>query len=268
MNSKGKIFFQNKWIDVQDGLGPLVNRGYLFGESIFTTARVSQGKIFFLDDHVQRLKDSILFLYGNEIDFDELKKNITEALSKEINNEDYYLRINYLRDLFNNGEFFLFIVPFLQDDRRLRATKAISVRGKSITPEFLKTGNYLETNIELQSAAKNNFDEVLFFNGNNQLLEASTSNVFLVKDGIIKTPLLQNGVLAGIARKHLIHFLNENDFTIEESLLCENDVLEAQEIWLTNSLRFMRCLESYGGRELEDGLYNQVNTQFLKFIGL
>lgn len=267
MNSKGKVFFRDSWQDVDQAFGPLANRGFLFGESLFTTTRISQNKIFFLKDHLQRLKNGVLFLYGEEINLDFLQDFVTKAIAEVINDKSYYLRISYLRNLSGEGEFFLFLVPFVSDSRRLRACKAISRKGVSLVPEYLKTGNYLETNIELQAAAKNNFDEVIFYNTNDILLEASTSNIFLIQANEILTPKIQSGILEGIARKYLIEFLESQNYVVVERSLTEDDLLASEEVWLSNSLRFLRCLESYEGKEFKDEIYNLVLPQFLKFIG-
>ncbi|EQC50079.1 aminotransferase, class IV [Bacteriovorax sp. BSW11_IV] len=267
MNSKGKVFFRDSWQDVDQAFGPLANRGFLFGESLFTTTRISQNKIFFLTDHLQRLKNGVLFLYGEEVNVNSLQDFVTKAIAQVISDDSYYLRISYLRKLSGEGEFFLFLVPFVSDPRRLRASKAISRKGVSLVPEYLKAGNYLETNIELQSAAKNNFDEVIFYSTDDILLEASTSNIFLIQENQILTPKIQSGILEGIARKHLIEFLKSQNYVVIERLLTEDDLLASDEVWLSNSLRFLRCLESYESREFKDDLYNTVLPQFLKFIG-
>ena len=80
-------------------------------------------------------------------------------------------------------------------------------------------------------------DEALVLNSRGILCEGSMSNVFLVKDGEVRTPSLSSGCLAGVTRALVMELCNKLNISIEETVLGEPDIQDADEIFLTSSAR-------------------------------
>jgi branched-chain amino acid aminotransferase len=97
-----------------------------------------------------------------------------------------------------------------------------------------KTTSYFSRMIALNRAHQNRAAEALWFTTNNHLAEGCISNVFLVKDSVLHTPPVVTPVLAGIARKTVCQIASKNSIKLLEKDLYIDDVLAADEIFLTN----------------------------------
>ena len=97
-----------------------------------------------------------------------------------------------------------------------------------------KTTSYFSRMITLNMAHQQRAAEALWFTTDNRLAEGCVSNVFVVKDSVIHTPGIETPVLAGIARKTVCEIASTNSIKLVEKDLYINDVLGADEIFLTN----------------------------------
>jgi branched-subunit amino acid aminotransferase/4-amino-4-deoxychorismate lyase len=100
---------------------------------------------------------------------------------------------------------------------------------------------------ELLRAKEAGFNEVLFFNDRLELVEGSRSNIFLVNDEVISTPPLSSGCLSGIMRRVLI----EKERLIVEKNLTEEDLLQADSVFITNSVMGVMPVKSYMERSYD-----------------
>jgi para-aminobenzoate synthetase/4-amino-4-deoxychorismate lyase len=91
----------------------------------------------------------------------------------------------------------------------------------------------------LKEAACAGFDDVLFFNLRGEVTEGAISNVFVEKNGLLLTPPVECGLLAGVYRRHLL----ETRRDVEERVLCEEDLRSADRVYLANAVRGLRCVE-------------------------
>ena len=113
---------------------------------------------------------------------------------------------------------------------------------------------------EKQKAAKQGFDEVIFTNKKGHITEGAVSNIFCVKKGTILTPRVTSGLLDGILRQFLITIHNS---TIEETSLTKEDLFDAEEIFLTNSLMgIMPVCSLHGKRYLTGGKGTKLSDYY------
>ena len=101
----------------------------------------------------------------------------------------------------------------------------------------VKSASYADHVLAYRYALREGGDEALMCNTRGQLCEGAMSNVFLVKDGVVKTPSLGSGCLAGVTRGLVIGLCAELGIAVKECDLYEKDVLEADEWFLTSSVR-------------------------------
>ena len=118
----------------------------------------------------------------------------------------------------------------------------------------LKTNNYLLNIAAIQSATANGFDDSLILNSRGNICEASSSNLFLVQKGILFTPALTQGCVAGTKRRELLEILPTLGYQVEETIITKDMVFEMEEVFLTNAIRGIRpviCIDNtYYSREL------------------
>jgi len=227
-----------------------LDAGLLLGAGLFETLRTYGGRPFRLARHMARLRSSGQFfrIFVRESD-DEIAAIIARLL--EANGlDDARLRITATRGPVTEG---------LADDEAPRATLLVTAGGQvSYPPElyergatavisdirinesdpivFHKTTNYLGNLLAIRDAHSGGATEALRFNTRNRLAEGAISNVFLVSGGRLATPPVEDGLLAGITREAVLELAAECGIPAEQRSLTVQDMLDADEVLLTNSI--------------------------------
>ena len=102
-------------------------------------------------------------------------------------------------------------------------------------------------------------DETIMYNARGELTEASSSNVFIVKDGIVATPMLDHQLLPGISRHIVIESLRADGLIqVEERVVTMDEVHKADEVWITNSSKHIGPVVELDGKPIGDGLVGPV----------
>lgn len=268
------------WIDGQikpahEALLPVYDRGFLYGDGIFETLRTYNGHIHALEPHLDRLVLSAASI-GMEPKWS--KAELDEILHQVIATaqfEESYLRLMITRGV---GEFGL--APDLSDEQRLiviarpldkppesfweEGVKAIIVtqtghrRGAQA-----KTSNYLPNLLALQRAREAGAHEAIRVNGQGQITEGSTSNVFVLRQKTLFTPDLAAGVLPGITRQMLVEVAAEQGLAIVEAPVPAIWMEDAEEIMLSSTLREVVSVVSLDGRAVSAGRPGPVSQSLL-----
>lgn len=238
--------------DADDARLSVLDHGLTVGDGIFETVRVSDGRPFALTRHLDRLTRSARGLGLTDPDHDEVRRAVAavvEANPVELGK----LRITFTGGLASLGSDRGDVGPSLVvalggTARRPDSTAVITVpwtRNERGAVTGLKTTSYAENVVALARAHEHGASEALFPNTVGQLCEGTGSNVFVVLDGRIHTPPVTSGCLAGITRALVVEWTGaqETDLPLE--------VLEqAEEIFLTSTLRDIQAVHRVDGREL------------------
>lgn len=232
------------------------------GHSVFTSFISYNGRMLFLDAHLGRLLSGAEFLFPNYnwiINREKLKEYVESEffkLSSELQNNRYF-RLSIFDDSVH-----LQHRDLINSEAPLKLTSAFKIKTPGLLPAFVKSANYLESDLELKRAKLNNFDDVVYFDHLKNVTEASTSNLFIVSsDGRIITPAPSSMILDGVTRKKLFQKLKKSGFPIDESIISKTDLLNAREIWLTNSIKGIRFVDQF------DGLcFEKKNSLFEKIV--
>lgn len=194
---------------------------------IFETMLLKDSKIFLLDEHLNRLQQSAeYFLFK----FD--KKSIEEQLEKIIKNIDaksYRLRIS-LNKFGKLSHSILILSQLSKNIDIIVSANRINSKNKF---QYFKTTNRVLYNREHKKYSDKGFFDVIYLNESNEIAEGAITNILVYKNDLISTPPLTTGILSGIYRKHFLR----NNSMIRERIIHLHDLIEADTILLTNSLR-------------------------------
>ncbi len=194
---------------------------------IFETMLLKDSKIFLLDEHLNRLQQSAeYFLFK----FD--KKSIEEQLEKIIKNIDaksYRLRIS-LNKFGKLSHSILILSQLSKNIDVIVSANRINSKNKF---QYFKTTNRVLYNREHKKYSDKGFFDVIYLNESNEIAEGAITNILVYKNDVISTPPLTTGILSGIYRKHFLR----NNSMIRERIIHLHDLIEADTILLTNSLR-------------------------------
>ena len=240
----------------------LLSRGLFFGESPFTTMLLKDGRILGLELHIHRLKLCVEYLFNE--DFNQFESDVRSLIKSSLEiNGSYYLRITFTKTLSGKIEFFLYKDNFKESDHLISLGLSKVIKGKSLLPNFLKLGNYLEYTKELEN--RKDCNEVVYKDYEGNILESGVSNIFIIKDGTIYTPSIRSGVLDGVMRQILIQFIAKENLPFKETNINEEMLLASSEIWLTNGLREVRVVDSYKDKKLTNEIWTKQSVLFNDF---
>ena len=220
-----------------------MDRGFLFGDGVYELIPVFNKKVFLLEEHLKRLKNSLNLIQMNDIK--GLDKIVSTLIKKNTKNT-FFIYLHITRGVQNsrnhiyseNIEPTVLLMcedyPAFSEDlikKGFQATIQDDFRWmKSNIKSISLLGNVLLKN----HASSNGCYETLLVR-NKRLTEGSTSNVFIVKDEIIYTPKLSNELLPGVTRGLLIKLLNQNNLKVIESDIYQSDLINADEVWCSSS---------------------------------
>ncbi|MBL7214705.1 MAG: aminotransferase class IV family protein [Phycisphaerae bacterium] len=239
-----KVFLNGKIIDADKATVSVTDSSYLYGIGLFETMRAVNGKVFRLADHLARLNRSAeaLSIFNSFSDeqiaqgIDKLLQvnEVTEArLRLELSNGPVQPNGTTLSNLLITAPVFT-PYPAGYYDRGVRVILTDFRQSSKDPYAGHKTTCYGPRLMALRNAHEKLAAEALWFTTENALAEGCISNVFLVKDGQLCTPPVNTPILPGIARKTVIEIAEQENITCHEQPLSVDDLLKADEVFLTN----------------------------------
>lgn len=218
-----------------------LDSGYLFGRGVFETILIKEKPIF-LKEHIERLNRGIEYLgLGDKI---EEKFVLDKIKYYNIKNKALKIIVSEKNLVLEERE-----VTYKEEDYKIGFSLKLSKVIRSSNSDILKIKsiNYLENIIEREKALKEGYNEVVFFNEKGFLSEGSISNIFIVKNKNIYTPHENSGLLNGTVRNFLI-----NNYDIKETNISLEDILNCDEVFITNSLMGIMKVSIFEGKTYKE----------------
>ncbi|HKI50555.1 MAG TPA: aminotransferase class IV [Geothermobacteraceae bacterium] len=258
------VWQDGRWQSAETPLVSAVDGGFLYGDTLFESLPVRDGRALFLREHLDRLELSARL---SQFPFD--RSAITALLREALAQSPFAsgrLRLTLSRGEFQGLTFptgasrpLLTVAPYSESTpaQREQGWRAVSAPNQRVNPlshlPQLKRGSYADCLYAFNHARSCGADEALFFTPEGQLLEGSISNILLVKDGQLRTPQLGSLVLAGVIRRQLLSIAEEMALEAVETELQEAELFAADEVLLCNSLMLIMPLAELDGRPLPRG---------------
>jgi D-alanine transaminase len=149
--------------------------------------------------------------------------------------------------------------PPVADKALAKAYKVSTTRDLRWERCHIKSTALLGNVLHFQHGYERGHDETLLFNANNELTEASACNAFIVKDGKVITPPLDNQLLPGITRHILLDVLRrDGSIAVEECSVSMDEVLNADEVWITSSSKEVAPVTQIDGKAVGNGEVGEV----------
>jgi branched-chain amino acid aminotransferase len=258
------------------------DHGFLYGYGLFETMRAYNGHIFRLDSHVTRLRCSAesIGLTHSVLTTEEGKRSLKAACAATL--EANELRDARVRLTVSAGEGDMTLdtgtcpkPTILITARNLdplspekyetgfRAVVSFLRRNSQSPLSRLKSVSYMENVLARMTARATGYDEAIFLNEQGYLAEGSTTNVFLVSNGELITPCFESGVLPGITREAVLEIARTSNLKTTERWVELNELVEAQEAFLTNSILELMPLVSIEARPIGSGRPGKLTRDLL-----
>ena len=255
------ICFNGKMIPSGNPLILHTNRAFCYGDALFETIHGNGTRLQFFEDHYERLRAGMKFLemeINPDLEIEKLEYIITKLLNKNHIYGGVRVRLAVFR---NSGGFYTpgtnscsFLVetrPLPYDHYHLNESGLKTALFKTLFKHPDKLANLKTANSLLYIKAglyrtMSGMDDCFILNTQKRLAESISSNIFLVKDGIIMTPELSEGCVAGVMRKQIIRIAGKENIECIETRLDENDLISADECFLSNAISGIRWVVAYG----------------------
>ncbi len=130
----------------------------------------------------------------------------------------------------------------------------------------LKSNNYLLYILAAHYAQKQGLDDCLVLNSQNRVADSTIANLFYIRQEQFYTPALSEGVVAGVMRRHLLEALPRAGYTVHQQPVTREDLLTADEIFLTNALKGISPVRSLQGNSYQSQLSTAVYEQLIKTL--
>ena len=134
------------------------------------------------------------------------------------------------------------------------------------TYSAIKSNNYLGYAMAALWAKKQHLNDAILLNPFNRVADATIANVFIVKDGIVKTPFLSEGGINGVMRRNLLEKLPLIAIQIQETTLTVEDLLEADELFLTNSIYGIRWVKRLKEKEYGNNMTALIFNKIIEIL--
>ena len=255
------------------------NRAFNYGDSVFETVKVLNGKIIFWEDHYFRLMASMRMIRMKipiEFTLEFLEGEILKTIESQDSKANLRVRLSVFR---KDGGFYtprtnevdyLIVVgdgayqP--KENYRIDLYKDFYVNSGLLST--IKSNNKLINTLASVYAQENDLDNCILLNERKGVVEATNGNIFIVKGTTIKTPPLSEGCLKGIIRKKVIEILEKKEeFTFEEGTISPFEIQKADEVFITSSIMGIQPVTHYRKKEFSTDFAKklQSNLKELEF---
>ncbi len=236
------------------------NRAFRYGDALFETIRLMNGEILYFEKHLRRLQKSMellgmlphdeltfhnLYLSFRHLDqVNNLKGNGRIRLEVFRNDGGLYTpqtnEVSYLIEAFP-----LSGMNYSMNDTGINIGIFRDIQKPPSRLSNLKSSNALYYVMAGLFNRRSGGGDCLVLNTHGRIAEAISSNIFLVRSGKVYTPSLAEACVSGIMRETLIEFLRLKNTEVIETGIQESDLLEADEIFLTDVIHGIRWVSAF-----------------------
>ena len=271
------VYLNGNFIEKDKAFVSVMDRGFLFGDGVYEVFPAYNRKIIGLDSHLNRLQDGLdAISIKNPHNKNEWKDLINKIISFDSNNRNQAIYLQISRGSDENrkhtyGE--LKPTVYIQSSAINPREKNTLLNGLSaITREDIrwlksntKATSLLANTLYAQEAKNNDAEETILYR-NGIVTEASSSNVFIVKSNCIYTHPKGPNILPGITREKVIECAKVNNITVNESSFTKEQLMDADEVWISSSTRELIPITIIDGIQISDGfagpIWSEVYDQY------
>ncbi len=276
-----QVYANGDFVPQDQAVTSIYDHGFLYGDGVFEGIRAYNGRVFCLDEHIDRLYDSAkAIMLDIPLSKDEMKQAILETL--RVNDlVDAYIRPIVSRGIGDLGldprkcpvpNVFIICQPWdaMYGDLYDRGLSAVTVTVRRNAPESLspniKSLNYLNNILAKIEANQKGGDEAIIFDVRGNISEGSGDNIFIIKNGTISTPTVMNN-LNGITRAAAINIAQDLGYPMRETDLGLFDLYTADEVFVTGTAAEIAPITTVDGRPVGDGSVGTITKELMQRFG-
>lgn len=275
----GYIYYDNKIQDENDVNIGLKSVALNYGLGCFEGIRAYYDKEndkmvgFLFKEHYQRLLNSCKVL--------NLKLNLTVeelcSITVELIKKNNFKCNTYIRPLAFKGstttlsmqlkgndddKFGIFLAPlnrYIEEDKlKVCVSSFRRITDNAIPTRIKSTGSYINSALATYEAAQNGYDEAIFLKEDGNVCEGPGENIFMVKNGKLITPPLNDGILEGLTRNLVIRMAKDLGIEVCERSIARSELYSADELFFSGTAIQVNCITSVDKRPVGDGEHGEI----------
>ncbi len=274
---------------VADGASAAISvfdHGFLYGEGVYETIRTYNGEPFLFDRHMQRLRASaaMIMLDVPLSDAEYSRRSVETMAAAGLGTQgdgsfaEAYIRILHTRGIGDlsydpaatptpSVVVIVKPLPVPADEQFRNGVKVCMVdiirnHPRSVSP-LIKSNNLLNNALCMQEALRKGGVEGVFRNYRGELSECSQSNLFMIRGGVVRTPPLEAGLLAGITRGFVFELGATLGISVEEAVLRDDDLFGADEAFFTSTTKELMPIVQVDDRSIGTGRPGDITHRLL-----
>ena len=284
MKETGKIWMNGKLIPFKDAKVHVLTHALHYSTAVFEGIRcyntTNGSAIFRLPEQVDRFFNSAK-MYGMKMRYS--KKQISNAIIKTVKTSG--LKECYIRPLAYYGYGTMGLTPTLNkvdvsiacwkwkmgeskagkfSGAKCKISKWIRIDSKSQPMQSKSAANYSNAALARVEALKNGYDEAIMLNNKGNVAEGSAENIFVIKNGIIKTPPLDADILNGITRNSVIQLIKKEHMKLVEKNITVNELLKADEVFMTGTAAEVKSVTKIDKNAIGNGGVGEITKELQK----
>ena len=284
MKEVGKIWMNGNLVPFKDAKVHVLTHALHYSTSSFEGIRCyntpNGSAIFRLPEHVDRFFNSAK-MYGMKIRY--TKKQISDAIIKTVKASK--LKECYIRPLAYYGYGTMGLTPILNKvdvsiscwewkmgeskagkvyGAKFKISKWIRIDSRSQPMQAKSAANYSNAALARVEALKNGYDEAIMLNYKGNIAEGSAENIFIVKNGTIKTPPLTADILDGITRNSVIRLIKSKKRKLVEKNITVNELLKADEVFMTGTAAEVKSVTKINKTTIGNGKPGKITKELQK----
>jgi branched-chain amino acid aminotransferase len=271
-----QIYIDGEFYSKEDAKISVFDHGLLYGDGVFEGIRVYNGRVFELDAHIDRLYASAQII---ALDIPLSRDQLVDAMMETIRRNDAeYVRLVVTRGIGDLGlnpakcpKATVFCIAggitLYPDEVYQKGFKVVTLSTRRNDPQAInpavKSLNYLNNVMAKVEAIQAGAEEGLLLNDRGLVAECTADNVFVVRDGIIRTPSFAAGALDGITRRTVFDIAAGLDIPIREADISRHDMFTADECFLTGTAAEVIAATKLDQRLIGDGKPGPVTNRVI-----
>ena len=257
------------------------SRALRYGDGLFETIKIKNGKIELADEHFARLwkgMQVLQFDVPKHFSPEKLEEQIIALAEKNTHQSGARVRLSIIRgdgglfDAKNLTPYFIIQTwPLPEGNGEWNSNGLVAgiyseVKKSCDILGNLKHNNYLPYVLAALQAKKEKWNDAILLNAAGNICDSTIANIFLVKNEIIYTPALSEGCVAGVMRQALLQFLKANNYQMEERAVTEVELFAADEVFFTNSMYNIRWVQSIADVDYANNFTQKIYAAFVPTI--
>ena len=241
------VYYNGQYMPQHQATVPIMDRGFLYSDSIYETLPIKQGHALCFDAHINRLNRNLTLIGIQPPHTHEQWKTVCHTLidRNPLEQRSYiylhvtrgvglYRQLHLPQDIQPTVLAFTGVVSAEQQANYQSGYRVITTEDTRRTDRHIKATGLLPNIMAFDQAQQAGVDDVIL-QRDQRVLESSSSNVFLIKNQTLITARANHEIINGITRQTLLKLAKDNQIAHEERDIYTNELFEADEIWLTAS---------------------------------